>query len=85
MKIYHPIVKRFKNNPILTRKDVPYPVATVHNAGVVKHDSRYIMLFRSHLLNGRSIIGRADSVDGFSFTVYPKPFLIPSTDNVFAE
>ena len=85
MKIYHPIVKRFKNNPILTRKDVPYPVATVHNAGVVKHDGRYIMLFRSHLLNGRSIIGRADSVDGFSFTVHPKPFLIPSTDNVFAE
>ena len=80
MKTHNPIITRFKKNPILTRKDVPYPVATVHNAGIVKHNDRYIMLFRSHLLNGRSIIGRADSEDGFSFTVHPKPFLIPSTD-----
>ena len=79
------IVKRYKKNPILTKDDVPYPVATVHNAGIVKHNGRYIMLFRSHLLNGRSIIGRADSEDGFSFTVHPKPFLIPATDNMFAE
>ena len=75
MKTHHPIITRFKKNPILTRKDVPYPVATVHNAGIVKHNDRYIMLFRSHLLNGRSIIGRADSEDGFSFTVHPNPFL----------
>jgi len=85
METHNPIIARFKNNPILTAKDVPYPVATVHNAGIVKHNDRYIMLFRSHLLNGRSIIGRADSEDGFSFTVHPKPFLVPSTDNVFAE
>ena len=81
----HPDITRFKNNPILTRKDVPYQVATVHNAGIVKQDDRYIMLFRSHLQNGRSIIGRADSEDGFSFTVHPKPFLVPSADNVFGE
>jgi len=85
MKTHNPIITRFKKNPILTRKDVPYPVVTVHNAGIVKHNDRYIMLFRSHLQNGRSIIGRADSEDGFSFTVHPKPFLIPSTDNIFAE
>ena len=64
---------------------MPYPVATVHNAGVVKHEDRYIMLFRSHLLNGRSVIGRADSQDGFSFTVQPEPFLVPSTDSLFSE
>jgi len=38
---------------------VPYPVETVHNAGVVKHNGKYVMLFRSHLRNGRSIIGLA--------------------------
>jgi predicted GH43/DUF377 family glycosyl hydrolase len=43
------------------------------------------MLFRSHLHNGRSIIGRADSEDGFSFTVHPKPFLTPATDSIFGE
>ena len=79
------IVKRYSQNPILTKDDVPYPVATIHNAGVVKHNDRYIMLFRSHLKNGRSIIGRADSKDGFSFTVHPKPFLTPDTDSIFGE
>ena len=85
MNTHHSIIKRFKKNPILTRTDVPYPVATVHNAGVIKHNDRYIMLFRSHLLNGRSVIGRADSEDGFSFTVHPQPFLVPSTDPLFSE
>jgi len=80
-----PIIKRYDKNPILTKDDVPYPVATVHNAGVVKHNGSYIMLFRSHQYNGRSIIGRANSDDGFSFTVHPKPFLTPSTESIFAE
>ena len=85
MKTHNPIITRCKKNPILTSKDVPYPVSTVHNAGIVKHNDRYIMLFRSHLLNGRSIIGRADSKDGFSFTVHPRPFLLPSADGIFSE
>jgi predicted GH43/DUF377 family glycosyl hydrolase len=79
------IVTRYQNNPILTREDVPYPVATVHNAGIIKHEGCYIMLFRSHKLNGRSIIGRADSYDGFSFTVSPTPFLTPATKSPFME
>ena len=85
MNTHNPVITRFNKNPILTRKDVPYPVATVHNAGIVKHNGSYIMLFRSHLLNGRSIIGRADSEDGYSFTVHPEPFLTPSTENIFTE
>lgn len=80
-----PIVKRWQGNPILTKQDVPYPVETVHNAGAVKHRGRYIMLFRSHLRNGRSIIGLAESEDGFRFAVRPKPFLIPSQDEPFAS
>jgi predicted GH43/DUF377 family glycosyl hydrolase len=79
------LVKRCPQNPILTRDDVPYDVGTVHNAGVVKYKGQYIMLFRSHLKNGRSIIGRADSNDGFSFTVNPEPFLTPAADSIFGE
>jgi len=45
------------HNPILTKDEIPYPVETVHNAGVAKYESEYIMLFRSHLRTGRSIIG----------------------------
>jgi len=80
-----PIVKRYKDNPILTKDDVPYPVETVHNAGVVKHDGRYIMLFRSHRRNGHSVIGLAESKDGFHFKVREKPFLEPATEGIFAE
>jgi len=78
-------VTRYKNNPILTKDDVPYKVETVHNAGVVKHNGQYIMLFRSHKDNGRSIIGKAVSDDGFNFTVEPKPFMVPSTEGDFAK
>lgn len=79
------LLKRYPNNPILTKDDVPYPVATVHNAGVIKFNDRYIMIFRSHKLNGRSILGKAESEDGFNFIVDEKPFMIPATEGVFKE
>jgi predicted GH43/DUF377 family glycosyl hydrolase len=79
------LIKRYHSNPILTKKDIPYPVATVHNAGVVKFKERYIMIFRSHKLNGRSILGKAESKDGFNFIADDKPFMVPSTEDVFKE
>lgn len=79
------VINRYKNNPILTKEDVPYPVATVHNAGVIKHQDHYIMLFRSHLHNGRSIVGKAVSKNGYDFKVDAKPFLVPAKEGKFAE
>ena len=79
------LIKRYADNPILTRDDVPYPVATVHNAGVVKFNNRYIMIFRSHKLNGRSILGKAESNNGFNFVVDKKPFMVPATAGIFKE
>lgn len=79
------IVNRYDRNPILTKDDVPYQVATVHNAGVVKYNNKYIMLFRSHLHNGRSVIGIAESDDGYNFKVGAEPFLAPSCDSSFGE
>lgn len=80
-----PIVKRFAKNPILTGNDIPYPVATVHNAGVCKYKNRYIMIFRSHLHNGRSILGLAESEDGFKFVSSKEPFMIPAADGIFGK
>lgn len=77
------LVKRYEGNPILTKNNVPYPVATVHNAAAVKFNNEYILLFRSHLLNGRSIIGIARSKDGFNFQVSPEPFITPATEGEF--
>lgn len=79
------IVKRYEKNPILTKHDVPYPVVTVHNAGVVKTDGHYLMIFRSHLYNGRSILGLAESSDGYLFKVRPEPFMTPAQKDIFAE
>lgn len=82
---HKPVITRYENNPILTKNDIPYPVATVHNAGVVKHKGQYIMLFRSHLHNGRSIIGMAKSTDSIHFEVMPQPFISPPKEGIFAE
>ncbi len=78
------VIKRYEGNPILTKKDVPYPVETVHNASVIQYNSQYIMLFRSHKRNGRCIIGIADSEDGFNFKVRSEPFIVPATRGVFS-
>jgi predicted GH43/DUF377 family glycosyl hydrolase len=80
-----PIVRRYAGNPILAPADIPYPVQTVHNAGVTKHEGRYIMLFRAHRDNGRSILGLAESDDGYKFTPRPEPFLLPAREGIFAE
>jgi len=79
------MIKRYKKNPILTKDDVPYPVATVHNAAVVKYNDKYIMIFRAHKLNGRSILGKAESTDGYNFKVDEQPFMIASSNGIFKE
>lgn len=81
----HELIRRYSGNPILTKADIPYPVETVHNAAVVKYNDQYIMLFRSHLRTGRSIIGLARSPDGFDFRADPQPFLTPTRSGPFAE
>jgi len=43
------------------------------------------MLFRSHLRSGRSIIGIAESEDGFRFRAKQQPFLVPATKGPHAE
>ncbi len=83
--MHNPIVTRYPGNPILTKQDVPYDVHTVHNAGVAKYHSRYYMLFRSHLATGRSVIGLAESSDGYSFTVRPEPFIVPASEGIFQK
>lgn len=79
------LIERYVHNPILTKQDVPYQVATVHNAGMVKFDGKYLMVFRSHRHNGRSILGLAESHDGYDFTVMDQPFMEPATEGVFKE
>lgn len=80
-----PLVTRYAHNPILTRDDIPYPVVTVHNAGATLFEGRTMLLFRSHLRTGRSILGLAESEDGYNFTVRPEPFMTADPHGPFAE
>ena len=80
-----PIVSRYQKNPILTKDDVPYAVETVHNAGAARCDGRYLLVFRSHRRNGRSILGLAESDDGYHFRVRPEPFMVPAVEGPSAE
>jgi predicted GH43/DUF377 family glycosyl hydrolase len=86
-------VLRYAGNPILTARHVnaawaepQLKVVTVHNAGVAMVGSQTVMLFRSHLRCGVSVVGMARSDDGFTdWRIEPRPYLKPATvDDQFA-
>lgn len=80
-------VQRYKENPVLCCHDVnsiwkepQFKVITVHNAGITTFEDNVIMLFRSHLRNGISVIGLARSENGLTnWDILPEPFLKPCT------
>lgn len=87
-------VIRYAGNPILSPSDVnkvwtnpSLSVMTVHNAGVVTTGKESVMIFRSHLRCGISVLGVARSVDGLSnWRIDPEPFMRPATKrDLFAE
>ena len=86
-------VHRFEHNPVLTAHDVnkvwadpQLQVVTVHNAGITEQGDDIIMLFRSHLRNGISVIGMAKSEDGIrEWVITEKPVLLPChSDDIYA-
>lgn len=82
-------VIRYKGNPILTGKQVnrvwdkPHlQTITVHNAGITVYENEVLMLFRSHLRNGISILGIARSKNGLTkWRIDKKPALLPCNKN----
>jgi predicted GH43/DUF377 family glycosyl hydrolase len=80
-------VLRYAGNPILTAHAVnaawPSPqlqVVTAHNAGAALLGTETVLLFRSHLRCGISVLGLARSADGVTgWRVHPRPVLVPAT------
>ena len=79
-----PFLKRSSLNPILSKKDIPYPAELVFNAGVCKFQNKYVMCFRNdygctreEFIAGKGCIqtniGLAFSDDGLHWEVAPKP------------
>ncbi len=82
-------VNRYQGNPILTSTEVnkiwtdpKYQTITVHNAGITEFNGDIIMLFRSHLRNGMSVLGIARSENGLdNWRVDKYPAMLPANKN----
>ena len=77
------VCKKYENNPILTKDDIPYPAGGVYNSGAIKHNGKYILLLRVLLLDGDSVFGYAESQDGYNFKVHPEPVMTRSEQEPF--
>ena len=77
-------IQRCSLNPIVSKKDVPYPAELIFNAGVCKYQNKYVMCFRNDYgctqeefvaKTGRlkTNIGLAFSDDGIHWEVAPHP------------
>ncbi len=84
-----PIVRRYEKNPLVTRKDVPYPATLVFNAGVAKYRGLYYMAPRVDLFdaaNSRPALaictGFGTSADGLDFDFFPEPVRVHYGDTV---
>lgn len=88
LDLCNPIV-RYTKNPVVTATEVnkvwtdpKLQVLTVHNAGITEHNGEILMLFRSHLRNGISILGLARSKNGLdNWKIDAKPAMLPCTKN----
>ena len=88
LSLSNPII-RYAQNPILAPNQVnavwqkpKWQVVTVHNAGVTTLGDETIMLFRSHLRCGISVLGLARSKNGVdNWKIHPAPVLKPATEN----
>jgi len=91
----HPCIKK-REKPIMVPSDLPYPSSLVFNAGVIKHNGEYIMIFRNdygtdqtaYEIEGRKFAGTSigiahskSGVDGWVFD--PEPVMdsgVPGKD-----
>ena len=93
LDLCNPII-RYKDNPIITPYDVnivwtdpKLQTITVHNAGITEYDGDVLMLFRSHLRNGMSVLGIARSkngLDNWRINIMPSMLLYNKNDH-FAD
>lgn len=77
--ISSPVISRYPGNPVLSAEDIPYKSNLIFNAGVVKYQGKYVMVFRNdHGYSGGgrfegTNMGIAYSDDGIHWDVSPKP------------
>lgn len=85
------VVTRYKENPILTSKDIPYTEGIIYNGGVIKYEGRYVMMVRvdhadlaAQKMKGTTDIALAFSDDGISWQIRPQPCIAWKDDHIIA-
>ena len=78
------VFKRYSSNPILERKDIPYPCNTVFNAAACRFKGRYVLLLRIEDRSGHSHLTLAYSDDGYQFSIDPS-FWVTSSSEPYYE
>ncbi len=71
------VIRRCPNNPLIVLGDIPFRCSDIWNAGVVRHNGRWLLLISIEELEGYHAIYRADSDDGMNFTVETTPVMVP--------
>lgn len=84
-KIQKNVVRRWKGNPVISLRDIPFRCSDVHNAGAVRHRGQYVLLVTVESLQGDCVLYRATSEDGKGFRVEDKPVLAPAEEGPFAR
>ncbi|MBW2664493.1 MAG: glycosidase [Deltaproteobacteria bacterium] len=79
------IIRRWKDNPIITLSDLPFPASDICNAGAVKFRGMYFLLITIENLSGQKSLYIAKSKDGLCFEVDEKPFMEPSEDEPYKK
>lgn len=69
---------RHEKNPIISKKDVPFPCSFVFNAGAIKYKGKYTLLLRVQDLHLTSHLALATSENGVDFKVSPQYAFSPS-------
>src|SRR5271156_5039761 len=80
---YEPLLVRHRSNPILTKKDWPYPINSVFNAGAtLLADGSTLLLCRVEDRRGLSHLCVARSVNGVDeWQIDREPTLMPDPQN----
>ena len=72
--------RRVTNNPVLSPQGDGWESAGAFNPAVIRHDGKFVMLYRAQDKSGTSRLGYAESSDGIHFQRRPEPVLSPEAD-----
>src|SRR6266852_8374841 len=72
--------RRVSESPVLSPQGATWESAGTFNPAVVRHDDKFVMLYRAQDAAGTSRLGYAESSDGIHFSRRAEPVLSPEAD-----